>query len=139
MITFTVQGTSVPWQRVGRSRFGAYVPKETRAWKTQIAWESKLHRPDKPFEGPLFMMLIFSFKKPKSHKNDLYCIGRSDIDNYCKSVMDALHDQFYKNDNQIVSLSAVKVYGPPGVQISVGKADEYKQKSDSITMNRFIA
>lgn len=76
------------------------------------------------------MVLVFMFDRPKSKNKDLYCIGRSDVDNYCKSVMDALHDQFYKNDNQIVSLSAVKLYvGPtnkPGVKITVGEIKDLK-------------
>ena len=66
------------------------------------------------------MRLVFCFKKPKSVKDNIhYCIGKSDVDNYAKSVMDALSDIIYKNDNQIVRLTCSKIYGDPGVHILV--------------------
>ncbi len=125
MITFFVQGHPVAWQRAGRFGNRSFTPKETLVWKTTIAWAAKAHRPKELMTGPLGMSLSFYFKKPKSikHKSN-YCIGRSDVDNYTKSVMDALHDIFYKNDNQIVYLNACKFYGEPGVNIVVESVDE---------------
>ncbi len=125
MITFFVQGHPVAWQRAGRCGNRSFTPKKTATWKTTIAWAAKLHRPRELMEGPLAMELVFHFKRPKNVKKDVHhCIGRSDVDNFAKSVMDALHDIFYKNDNQIVLLKASKDYGDPGVVITVGEIDE---------------
>lgn len=123
MITFFVQGHPVAWQRAGRSGFRSYTPRKTMIWQTTIAWAAKPHRPKELMIGPLKMELLFFFDRPKSIKKEVFfAIGKSDIDNYAKSVMDALHNIFYKNDNQIVAIEAVKSYGNqgnPGVSISV--------------------
>jgi len=120
MITFFVQGHPVPWQRAGRHGYQTFTPRSTRVWQTTIAWAAKLHRPKKLFIGPLSMCLCFYFERPQSiDKEIIYCIGRSDVDNYAKSVMDALHHIFYNNDNQVVDLTATKFYGDPGVNIVV--------------------
>lgn len=133
MITFFVKGKPVPCARPRLSYGRVFIPAETRKWQTRIAWESKLHRPKKLFTGPLFMSVIFYFKKPKSIKDDIcFAIGRSDVDNFAKSVMDALHNQFYKNDNQVCILISGKTYGPPGVEITVGEIDT------TLTLKGFI-
>jgi len=124
MITFFVQGHPVPCARPRFSQGRVYIPSKTRTWQNTVAWAAKAHRPDELMSGSLYMQLNFHFKKPKSIKKDVYyCIGKSDIDNYAKSVMDALHNIFYKNDNQIVRLHCIKVYGNPGVEITVGKTN----------------
>ena len=138
MITFFVQGKPAPWQRVSWQGKRSFVPRETAAWKTTIAWASKLHRPNETFKCPLFMMLIFSFERPKSRKDDFFCIGKSDVDNYCKSVMDALHGQFYDNDNLVVALYAFKIYGTPGVEITVGEMTEFMKNPQIVGIKNFL-
>ena len=69
------------------------------------------------------MELIFCYKRPRSHfrsknkklilKEDapLYKGSKADIDNLSKFYIDAMNGVFYKDDAQIVTLRADKVWG----------------------------
>ena len=69
------------------------------------------------------MHITFCYKRPRTHyrsknkelilKEDapLYKGSKADIDNLCKFYIDSMNGVFYKDDAQIVSLSACKVWG----------------------------
>ena len=68
--------------------------------------------------GPLKMSVVFIMPIPKSwsKKKREASIGqphicKPDTDNLLKSVLDALEGTIYKNDSQIYSINASKVYG----------------------------
>lgn len=133
MIEFFIPGIPVPKARprvVGRK---AFTPKATSDWEKTIFWIAKQYRPMMPATGPLMMILEFQIPPIASKPKDFWCIGRSDIDNYCKCVMDALHGDFYLNDNQIVFLSASKVYDQKaGVKIRIGPVPTMNEYFDLI-------
>ena len=124
-ISFFVEGEPVPCARprvVGRH---AYMPKSTVVWQKHVYWTAKQFQPPGLLIGPLKVSIDFYFKKPKSVKNSIFCIGRGDIDNYVKSILDPLHGVIFKNDNQVVKLNATKIYGVRiGVEILVEHIDE---------------
>lgn len=83
------------------------------------------------FKGPVELSLIFNVKRPVSH----YGTGRnsdkvkpsapayptrSDVDNYCKFVMDCLNKQVFPDDRHVVRLIAEKRFSETGsVEIQV--------------------
>lgn len=80
--------------------------------KSQIAWIFK--------EGPVIADMRFTMPIPKSlRKRDValvdagkyYHTKKPDLDNLVKFVKDCLNGVAWKDDSQVVKLTAVKVYG----------------------------
>jgi Holliday junction resolvase RusA-like endonuclease len=76
-----------------------------------------------PFKGAVSLCYQFWMDKPKSSKNDL-AIVKPDLDNLSKGLTDALSKcGFWKDDCQIIALTAVKVYNdtplPPRIEIKM--------------------
>jgi Holliday junction resolvase RusA-like endonuclease len=63
-----------------------------------------------PIEGPLGLTLIFVFPRLKGNTDSgrRPYIGRKDMDNLCKSVLDSLNKLIWKDDRQIVHLMCSK-------------------------------
>lgn len=102
----------------GRPRFGkgrCYTPKKTVDFEREIrsiARKYILHRYSKfpwPIKTPIVVDLVFWFAKPKKPKFDVPAV-RPDVDNFCKSVLDALNSLIIQDDSLIVKLIAEKKY-----------------------------
>jgi crossover junction endodeoxyribonuclease RusA len=73
----------------------------------------------KVLHGPIYVSVIFSFVRPKSHfnaKGELRdaatrYVGRPDIDKLCRAVLDSLTGIAWIDDSQVVALDASKHYG----------------------------
>lgn len=123
MVEFTVYGLPVAQ---GRPKFyrrgkqvGCYDPAKSKAWKSEVR-RFALERGAKIQEGPLDMTLYFYLPRPKSlPKKVRHHTRRPDLDNYCKSVLDALKGVFYRDDSQIICLIARKGYVQNGEQTGV--------------------
>ena len=68
--------------------------------------------------------LTFYMKRPKTVKNRLYPHVSPDLDKLVRAVLDAITDVLIKDDGQVVSLIAKKLYTVsdnelPGVMISI--------------------
>jgi Holliday junction resolvase RusA-like endonuclease len=106
-----------------------YDPKESREYKEYVSLIAKQYAPKKPFTEQLSVSLKIYRQIPKSTtKKDraLFLAGikrpvvKADIDNYSKSVLDALNDIIYKDDSQVVDLYASKYYSDnPRVEIII--------------------
>ena len=74
-----------------------------------------------PFEGPVVIELNFRVPKPKSapKKKRIFATKRPDLDKLIRSVLDALTHVLYRDDSQVVQITAMKDYGPPGVTVTV--------------------
>lgn len=120
-LTIVIQG---PPHGKGRPRFGAgrvYTPIETRNYETGIALIAKSEmRGRAMFDGPLHMDLRAVFAIPKSwsdKKRTQAILGeirptvKPDADNILKAIKDGLNGIAYRDDAQIVSVHASKVYG----------------------------
>ena len=102
----------------GRPRFTrkgfAYTPKETKDYETQLtqaiakAWNYPYLE-----ERPLIIELTFNLQKPKTSKRD-YPIGRPDLDNLAKAVLDSMNKIVYKDDSLICDLILKKRYSSLG-------------------------
>jgi len=98
--------------------------KRSRQWQKQIAQVAAFHSAE-PWEGPVELHLIFSFKRPKSAPGREYPTVRPDLDKLARAVLDALTGVIYKDDSQVVGISAQKIYGTQeGVEVQIKELSE---------------
>jgi len=123
LIKFLIRTRPKPQQR-HRSR-GRFQYDPSSKDKKDFLLQAKEYAPKNPSLKPIELTLTFCYKRPKHHytsKNKIltlkkdapfYKKSRADIDNLIKFVADALgmNNTFYKDDAQIVSLNANKVWG----------------------------
>lgn len=141
-----VEGVPIgqPRPRAFARKFGnkysarVYDPGQAEHWKSQIAAELREYRPEHPIERPVSLGLHFRMPRCKGHFGSgrnagvlkgsapAHHIGKPDLDNLCKAVMDAMTTLgFWRDDSQIVQLDASKEYGDqPGVHICVRDPEE---------------
>lgn len=62
--------------------------------------------------GPLIVSLLLRVTQPKKTKLEF---PKPDVDNYCKSVLDACNGLAWEDDYQVVALHAEKEWAAPGV------------------------
>ncbi len=116
-----VEGEVVPKGRARITRSGiAYTPKKTRDYENKLAFFASEVMKDAPLlEGPLWVCVRVSVSIPESWSKkkralalagEIKPIGRPDLDNYIK-ILDALNGIVWKDDSQIVEISAFKYYG----------------------------
>ena len=89
--------------------------------KADFLLQSKYYAPKSPILGDIKLTVWFCMKRPKNHygtgknqhklkSNAIYHTKKPDIDNLVKFVMDSLNKVFWKDDSQVCSLIAVKIY-----------------------------
>lgn len=136
MIQFTIVGDPVA---KGRPKFAvhgkhavAYTPKKTRQGEDMIIVQAVKYRPEEPIKGSIYLQIDVNVRIPKatSKKKRLLMLyrkirptARPDIDNYAKTILDALtRAMFWMDDNQIVDLHARKYYADiPRTDIRIGE------------------
>lgn len=133
-VVFTVEG---PPQGKGRPRFRragnfvtTYTDQKTKTYEATIkAWAQRAMGSARPLEGPVAVDLYIRCSVPGSFSkrrreaclmNEEFPTKRPDIDNSVKAVLDSMNGIVYKDDIQVVRLSAKKVYSlVPGIDICV--------------------
>jgi len=133
-VVFTVEG---PPQGKGRPRFRragnfvtTYTDQKTKTYEQTIkAWAQRAIGSGSPSEGPLSVDLYIRCPVPvsTSKKRTEACLQNAelptkkpDIDNVIKIFLDAMNGIVYKDDTQVVRLSAKKGYSlVPGVDVCV--------------------
>ena len=108
-----VPGRPVPLARPRVTGRGTYLPARSREYRERcrVAWLEA----GRPTFGdqPLRVAMLFELPRPRRAK-PVPC-GRPDVSNLAKAVEDALDGLAWRDDAQIVTLSASKVWGdPPG-------------------------
>lgn len=97
-------------QRPRVTKTHTYTPKKTKQYEDTIKLMAKIQMGRrKPLGGALSVFVTFNLLKPKSVKRSLPCV-RCDLDNFLKAVLDSLNGIVWKDDGQIVSLVAHKIY-----------------------------
>ena len=134
---FRVDGTPISKARARVLRSGrSYTPARTKAAEDKIAIFAKQAMMGKwvTTDKPVNLILTFVMPRPKNHYRSngkvkpqfagLTHIIRPDLDNMVKLVKDALNGIAWKDDSQIVSLNAVKIYehnqGEAHTEINIG-------------------
>lgn len=106
---FTVRPKSKQRPRMSRKGY-AYTPKQTVAFERLIAglYKGPMFAEDTPLKVTLeFMDKTIELRireMPKKPQSKL----KGDIDNYAKSILDALNGVAYKDDKQVVILNLEK-------------------------------
>jgi Holliday junction resolvase RusA-like endonuclease len=119
-----------PWAK-GRPRLTtigghahAYTPTKTRNAEAeiQIAIRNQVMVLGKFDAGvPIYLAATFYIEKPKSKpKKVTRPVTRPDLDNYVKTLMDALNKYVIPDDSQIVRMNIEKAYGtPPCIELLI--------------------
>lgn len=95
----------------------AYYPASYQTWKTEAAALLRALAPATPLAGPLKVDVAFLATRPKSTK---LARPKPDIDNYLKSLFDALTQAgWWVDDSQVVHVDARKRWALPGVEGSI--------------------
>ena len=133
-LTFDVPGIPVAQGRGRAVRIGPGVrvidPEKSRDWKRTVHFTVAQHTvhiaTQLPLQDALEVVLDFRMMRPKSlPKRVEYHTKRPDIDNCTKAILDALNGLLYRDDSQIVKLTATKRYADrPGVEIRVQTLEE---------------
>ena len=107
----------MPAPRPRFSKNGTYNNSKYTNYKSAFLLKAKQQN-KKFLTGALRLEVLFVMPIPKSwsKKKRLASVGqphicKPDTDNLVKSMLDALEGTIYKNDSQICSISAKKVYG----------------------------
>lgn len=124
-IRFTVYGHAVPKKRarvVGFNRkkkepdekvkVHAFTPNETVEWESSIFGQSLASKPPRPYDGAIALGFVIYRRVPKSKSKkfkaaalagDIYPVSaRDDVDNFLKSLKDALNGIYWLDDGQVV-------------------------------------
>ena len=121
MINFLIRTRPKPQQRHRSNGRFQYDPSSKD--KKQFLLQAKQFAPAKPITKDIELSITFCYKRPRNHfrsknkelilKDDapFYKSSKADLDNLVKFVCDALNGIFYKDDSQIVSIYASKVWG----------------------------
>jgi Holliday junction resolvase RusA-like endonuclease len=130
-VAFRVHGTPAPqgskraFVVKGRAVVTDVNPATLRTWREDVkhaALEAMGGHP--PMTGPVEVVVTFTLQKPRSVKRDLPSV-RPDLDKLVRSTFDALTSAgVYADDSQVVTLSALKVYGiHPSAEVIVRMVD----------------
>ncbi len=137
LLAFTVDGTPAPQgsKTIGNAAGRAFVREDNRAtepWRNAVAWSARRAMDGRrPMEGPLRLVLVFTFGRPRSHYGTGRNAGRlrpsapvfhdrrPDLDKLVRAVGDALTGIAVVDDAAFVELVASKRYGSPGVSVTV--------------------
>lgn len=129
---FTVRGAAAPQGskrpvRLGSGKIGLVESsKAVGPWREAVRGETQRNIIE-PFTGPVTVRLTFIMRRPAGHyrtgKNahllrdgaPRYPAGTPDLDKLCRAVLDGLTEGgAWKDDGQVVTLHARKVYELPG-------------------------
>jgi Holliday junction resolvase RusA-like endonuclease len=137
-ISFEVRGLPVPQGNLrafvhgGVARISSKSPGPLAAWRHAIAAAAQPFAPPALWEGPLAVQFTFRLPQPKSrsgfagrgkdrHVVLVYPDRRPDLDKLVRAAFDALTNVVWKDDCQVVDLTARKEYGTPGLDVYVNR------------------
>lgn len=93
------------------SRGHVFTPVKTKRYEQHVAMVAKIQMEGaEMLDGPIHARIRFVFKRKKSVKRVHHTI-KPDLDNLIKAILDGLNGIAFKDDAQVCSLSATKVYG----------------------------
>lgn len=108
---------SVKYRTVGK-RAMSYTTKEYTKFKEEIGKEVKKQYTGVCSSDPCCLEITFTYKVPNSYSKakkletyGSYKESSPDVDNLCKSLLDALTGILYEDDKQVVKLTTSKKYG----------------------------
>lgn len=100
-----------------------YDPPELVAAKAKLRDNLIPHRPSKPLDGPLRLVVKWCFPITGKHQDGEYKYTKPDTDNLNKALKDIMEDLgFYVNDSRVASEIIEKFWAEiPGIYIRLEK------------------
>lgn len=147
---FRVSGKAIPKERVrhrivqpkgGRAFVQAYTPKETRDYEDRVREIARAEWGDaEPSMRPIELQITIHVEIPESWpvwkraaatRGEIVPTGGPDTDNVVKTISDAMNGVVYRDDAQVVTNDAVKLYAPDGRQawVDVVVRENYRSGS----------
>ena len=120
MITFQVDGQPVPQgsMKVINGHVIHSKGSELAAWRSAIALRAK-EAGAKPHNEPVEMEMIFTMMRPRTVTRPEPSVA-PDLDKLVRAVLDGLTAIAYRDDGQVVRLTATKQYGlEPGLWVQM--------------------
>jgi crossover junction endodeoxyribonuclease RusA len=120
VITFQVDGQPVPQgsMKVINGHVIHNKGSELAAWRSAIALRAKAAGA-KPHNEPVEMEMIFTMMRPKTVNRPEPSVA-PDLDKLVRAVLDGLTAIAYRDDGQVVRLTATKQYGlEPGLWVQM--------------------
>ena len=93
-----------------------------KGWRQRIAEEAQKVAPDALILEPVSIAVGFQMPKPKNYpkKRKLFHTKKPDLDKLIRSVGDAITNVLIRDDSQIISIVAEKIYSDtPGCTVSI--------------------
>jgi Holliday junction resolvase RusA-like endonuclease len=136
-ISFTVRGTPAPKGsmrafpfRRRNGKLGVSTTHDnprTKEWGQLVALAAQDHAPLELLEGAISLEIIFTLARPASvsvRKRPLPTV-KPDLDKMVRNLADALKGILWRDDAQVVNLTAAKRYGAaPGCLVTVSELGE---------------
>lgn len=122
-VSFRVYGVPVPQgsKNVYRGRLVEAQGKKLKDWREAVKKAAEDNYQGDLIEGPVELQVIFYITKPKTVKREFPTVP-ADLDKLIRAIGDALSGSVYKDDSQIISITADKRYGDPaGAVITILK------------------
>jgi Holliday junction resolvase RusA-like endonuclease len=133
MVNFSVFGEPVGKGRPRFARQGGFVrtytPQKTANWEQEIAQAAReAMGSQSPLDTPValsvrvYKAIPVSWSKAKRLQAEtgvLRPVGKPDLDNYIKAIMDAGNGILWVDDSQVCELHGSKAYGSPCIEVTV--------------------
>lgn len=137
-VAFTVPGVPIGKGRprvstiAGRARM--YTPAKTVSYEGLIAHEARVAMGDRELiAGPVDVLLEIKVQIPASwsqkkqraaQAGEVRPTGKPDIDNTCKAIFDGINQVVWRDDSQVVNVTARKRYAQvPGVHVLIKETE----------------
>lgn len=117
--SFRIHGLAQSWRapQFNRKTGAIYKPAQEKRWQQSVATQALPHKPDKPHNGPVELVLTFLLPIPRSwpkwkreFAKGKLIQARPDVGNLEKAVSDALKGLFWIDDQQVAICRAMKFY-----------------------------
>ena len=108
---FVVEGLPKAAPRPRVTRNGTFMPKTDKDWRQAVQVAARPHRPSEPIATATAVDVEFFLLPTKKADPAAGAIGKPDLDNLAKSVLDALTaDGWFSDDCVVVDLRLRKSY-----------------------------
>ena len=98
-----------------------YDPPEVKAMKAKLEAHLAQHRPERPMDGAVCLVVLWKWPTTKNHKDGELKITRPDTDNLQKALKDCMTKLgYWWDDAQVAVETVAKSYNTvPGIGISI--------------------
>lgn len=107
-----------------------YKPENVKKAKAELIKHLLPFKPEKPYEGPIELDVVWLFPKGKSHKAGEWRITKPDTDNLEKMLKDCMTEVgFWNDDAQVVKETVQKKWAdePTGIDITIEILEDNKR------------